>query len=245
MALDEALMILSDLPVLRVYPSRFEGVIIGRFQQLEDEIYYKTCIEDEIEVVRRISGGGSVFKVPNGEINYSLILPLKDFPIFLDVKKAYMLILFRIKKALESMFDDVEISIYPGSNDLVINNQKISGNAQARKYNKVLVHGTVLISINKDRMFRYIKMPREKYLARGFSHPEDFVTDLVTHSRRRYEVETICDNFIKFFDRWLNLSIYYDSLTVEEKSLTCELVQSKYSNPEWLFNRRYERRDLP
>lgn len=239
MALDEALMFLSVLPVLRIYPSKSQGIIIGRFQTFNDEIDFQACLKDGIEVVRRITGGGSIFKIPDGEINYSLIFPVDDFPCFFDVKKSYTVVLSKMKEAIEKIYDDVEITIYPGSSDLVINNRKISGNAQARKYRKVLIHGTILVSVNKNKMFKYIRMPREKYTVRGFSRPEDFITDLASHSKRRYCVDDICSHLIESFDGWLNLSTFQDTITNREEELVRELVESKYSSLEWLLNGRW------
>ncbi len=47
-------------------------------------------------------------------------------------------------------------------NDIVTGGRKISGNAQTRKLETVLQHGTVLMDVDVEKMFSLLKVPNEK-----------------------------------------------------------------------------------
>jgi lipoate-protein ligase A len=82
MAIDEAIAInrlKEDNPnTVRLYRWKPSAVSIGYFQSLEKEVNLETCRELNVDVTRRITGGGAVFHDYNGEITYSLFAPESD-----------------------------------------------------------------------------------------------------------------------------------------------------------------------
>ncbi len=47
-------------------------------------------------------------------------------------------------------------------NDIIVDDKKVSGNAQTRKKNILLQHGTILLDVNVEKMFSVLKIPSEK-----------------------------------------------------------------------------------
>lgn len=115
------------------------SVIIGRNQNPFQEINLKYAEEQSIPVLRRISGGGTVYH-DLGNINFSFIT--KDIKNKLNNYKLFLMPIIRFLKSqgIESTF--VEKShIYVG-------NSKISGNAQSYYKNKMIHHGTLLYDVS-------------------------------------------------------------------------------------------------
>lgn len=86
-ALEEYL--LTERPagdVLLFYINR-PSVIVGRNQRIEAEVDTGYCCEHGIEVVRRLSGGGTVFH-DYGNINYAFIADKGSVPV-LDRTSAF------------------------------------------------------------------------------------------------------------------------------------------------------------
>ena len=110
------------------------AVILGRFNNIDDEINIKFARENNIKIVRRNSGGGAVYH-DLGNVNYSFILH--------DDKK-YNLKFFAdiIINALKKI--GINGTLEFNHNDLLINNYKFSGMAQYHKDNILLHHGTLL-----------------------------------------------------------------------------------------------------
>ena len=81
MALDEAIlhnvMLKKSPSTLRFYKWKPSTASIGRNQSLSTEINIAFTRENNIDVVRRITGGGAVFHDEKREITYSIICSIK------------------------------------------------------------------------------------------------------------------------------------------------------------------------
>jgi len=78
MAIDEAIMrarIKELVPnTVRFYRWNPSAVSIGRFQDISNEVYLETCQRNHVDIVRRITGGGTVYHDSEDEITYSVIV---------------------------------------------------------------------------------------------------------------------------------------------------------------------------
>ena len=77
MAIDEAILqarVADKVPnTLRFYRWQPSAVSIGRNQNPEDEVYLDAAKQLGVDVVRRPSGGGTVYHDFEGEVTYSVI----------------------------------------------------------------------------------------------------------------------------------------------------------------------------
>ena len=74
MGIDEALLesrMNGGESTFRLYRFNPSCVTLGYFQGYKDEIFHESRVEQGIDAVRRITGGGAVFHDFNGEITYS------------------------------------------------------------------------------------------------------------------------------------------------------------------------------
>jgi len=92
MAVDEAILsarIAGLVPnTLRFYRWKPSAVSIGRFQDVFNEVYVENCRKHEVDIVRRITGGGAVYHDHVGEITYSVVVKESDLG-FTDVASTY------------------------------------------------------------------------------------------------------------------------------------------------------------
>ena len=148
-------------------------MILGRSLELEEEVFSH---KRDIPILRRMSGGGSVVHV-RGNINYSLIFSLKQFPDFFPVRDSYRLIL----NAIRSSFIKKDIFLHSlGLSDLCLMQKgvykKVSGNSQARKKGFLMHHGTFLYDLKEaKRIAYYLKMPLKQPEYRENRAHEDFM----------------------------------------------------------------------
>lgn len=124
------------------------SIIIGKHQNAFAEISRQFVKENDIPVVRRISGGGTVFHDP-GNLNFSFIShgekeKLVDFRRF-----TLPIIDYLNSLGLPARFE--------GKNDIRIHGLKISGNAEHVYHDKVLHHGTLLFNARLGRLNQAIK----------------------------------------------------------------------------------------
>jgi lipoate-protein ligase A len=74
---------------LRFYRWQPSALSFGKNQVPENEIYLDTCEQLGIDVVRRISGGGTVYHDFEGEVTYSVVAKTADFGTG-DITAVYM-----------------------------------------------------------------------------------------------------------------------------------------------------------
>ena len=130
----------AEEPILMLWFSS-PSIVCGKHQNLGAEVNYRLCRERGIRLARRISGGGTVYH-DLGNLNFSFIQAL---PEGLEKAIDYKRYLEPMRQALRVLGID---TTYSYKDDLLLNNLKISGNAQhidqRRKW--ALHHGTLLYS---------------------------------------------------------------------------------------------------
>ncbi|HED03942.1 MAG TPA: hypothetical protein ENI60_04145 [Candidatus Fraserbacteria bacterium] len=104
-------------------------------------------------MLRRVSGGQLVWQGP-GALNYSVCVPRQE-PY--GIHRAYETLSAGVVQALtrwglRCSFGRVPGAYCDGSHNLVIHQRKLAGTAQARRKGFILVHGTVLIDADWERI---------------------------------------------------------------------------------------------
>jgi len=106
MALDEAIFRSCQTgqasPTLRLYLWRPSGVSLGYFQSLEKTIDLNKCKKNNVDVVRRITGGRAVLH--ENEITYSVCASAKEHPeLGKNINETYQRISFALLESLKSL----------------------------------------------------------------------------------------------------------------------------------------------
>lgn len=159
-------------PILRFWESICYFVCLGVLDKEENSIIQYACKKDQIPIIKRNSGGGTVLLGP-GCLTYVLILSKEKQ--FIDVRKSYHHILSIICNALRKIGYKPEIK---GIFDITIENKKIGGSAQLRKKRYFLHHGTLLYNFNINLIGRYLKEPERKPEYRGNRIHQEFLFSL-------------------------------------------------------------------
>lgn len=171
LALDEALLDEIDEqggdPVLRFWESDRHFIVLGLSCRLTDDVDVAACRRDNVPVLRRASGGGTVLLGP-GCLCYAFVLPLGLHGELANIRSTNHFMLERMAKALHRWEPAIA---FRGISDLAIDGLKISGNAQRRKRQALLFHGTILYAMHVDVISRYLKQAsRQPDYREGRSH---------------------------------------------------------------------------
>ncbi len=235
MAIDEAILKLHDKgespPTLRFYIFNPSSITIGYFQKIRDAVNLEKAHELSIPVVRRISGGGSVYHDRNGEVTYSIVLPCTG--LFTSIAKSYEIILRGLIKALDLLGVNAK---YIPPNDVIVKGKKISGSAQARISASLLQHGTLLYAANLSVMEAVLKAPKKKLLDHGATSIRDRVTTLEIELGAKIHRGKIIEALIQGFSEELDLELNEGELSEKEEKLISEL-EEKYKSREWNYRR--------
>jgi len=149
----------NDMPILRVYYWS-KSFTIGVSQ---DFASYSFCDEYDGNFAKRVTGGGVLFH--GHDLSYSLVIPtpmLKSYNIKQSYEMiCYFLLNFYKKLGLKTSFAKDDESVTLSKNefcqvgyeayDILVNRQKIGGNAQRRTKKVIFQHGSIPIySVNKS-----------------------------------------------------------------------------------------------
>jgi lipoate---protein ligase len=224
MAIDEALIEnIGQAPVLRIYGWRPAAISVGYFQSIKEEVDLEKCSQLGVDVVRRLTGGGAVLH--EFELTYSFITKQYQQNIMESCRWICDAIVMSINRL------GFDASFVP-LNDIVINGKKVSGSAQTRRKGVLLQHGTLLLSVDVDKMFSVLKVPSEKLRDKIIKDVKERVTSLAgtTFDEMASSLKT---SFAEKFDA----KLVADNLSTEEISRAKWLARRKYSSKVWNFRR--------
>ncbi len=119
-----------------------DTVMLGRHQIAEIEVNQDYLRDNNIELVRRNSGGGAVFTDPYC-FQFSFITSKKEHQNLQESSVKY------IVNAIKALGIDIEFS---GRNDLMISKRKVSGIAEYIKNDRMVIHGTILFDTDINKM---------------------------------------------------------------------------------------------
>ncbi len=225
MAIDEAIsesVSAGGPPTVRFYGWSPPAVSIGYFQSLEKEVNTARCREEGVSVVRRRTGGGAVFH--DSEITYSVTAPEAMFPK--DILASYREICGWIISSLSLL--GIEATFKP-INDIVAGGKKISGNAQTRRGGTLLQHGTILHSVDLERMFSLLRVSDEKIRDKMVAAARDRVTSVssLSGASRDALYRALVRGFME------GKEFHEGELSAEESERAESLAGSRYRSREW------------
>ncbi len=175
LALDESLLESAAAgeggDTLRLWESPVRFVVLGTGQQAAVEANLPACEAAGVPVLRRCSAGGCVLQGP-GSLNFSVVLLLERHPEARALHQSYCHILNLLRAAFRVRGCVLE---HAGTSDLTLAGLKVSGNAQRRKREAILHHGTLLYQPDYAGMAALLREPEERPSYRGTRRHEEFV----------------------------------------------------------------------
>ncbi|WP_253736866.1 lipoate--protein ligase family protein [Halohasta salina] len=184
-------------PTLRFWYRDAPAVALGRFQAYADEVAVDYVAEHDIDVVRRLTGGGAMYVQPGAVITYSLYLPHEQ--VSADIEASYAELDQWAIDALRSVGLDVS---HEPLNDISHPEGKIGGSAQLRTDNAVLHHTTMSYDLDIPEMLRVLRIGEEKVSDKAIKSAEKRVARMTDHvdASRPDVIEALKSTFADRFD---------------------------------------------
>lgn len=205
------------------------SIIIGKNQNTLEEVNTDYVEENNIKVVRRLSGGGAVYH-DEGNLNYSFITK-DDGDSFHNFAKFTE----PIVKALNSLGVPAELI---GRNDLLIEGKKFSGNAQFLTRGRMFSHGTLMFDSEIEHVVSALNVSKEKIESKGIKSIRSRVTNIIDHLEERITMEQfkeliLCSIF--GVDDVANVPRY--DLTEADWENVYKISEERYQKWEWNYGR--------
>jgi len=250
-------------PTIRFYQWSPAAVSLGYFQDLKKEINIKVCQDLGIDMVRRPTGGKAVLH--DQELTYSFIIkendPLVNDSILETYKKisggiirglSYLGIkaeLVPLRGKLENHllgrsdkarihhldFKSICFSV-PSQYEVQVEGKKMVGSAQVRKGGVVLQHGSLLIKLEKDKLFSVFNFPSVQIIEKLKSKFK--ATSLEEILKKKIDFSELSNILPHGFEEEFGVRLVESKLTESEEKISKVLLENKYSTYEWNYLRK-------
>ncbi|MBF0715531.1 lipoate--protein ligase [Gemelliphila palaticanis] len=205
-------------------------IVVGKNQNTTEEINQKYCDENNIDIVRRVSGGGAVYHDLNN-LNYTIISNGKQGQEF-DFKSFSQPVL----DALASL--GVEAT-FTGRNDLEIDGRKFCGNAQYVRSGRIMHHGCLMFDVDTSVLSEALKVSKDKIESKGIKSVRSRVTNIKDHLPNKDM--TVID-FKEALKKYMNEKFGMEEYTFsdEEVSKIKEIQKEKNDSWDWVYGKNPE-----
>ncbi len=201
------------------------AVIIGKHQNAFAEINQPFIKANNIKVVRRISGGGTVYH-DHGNLNFSFISN-SDKPQSIDFSRFTLPVI----NVLARLGVKAEMGL---KNSIFIGNHKISGNAEHLYKNTILHHGTLLFSSDLKVLEKAIKPSAVSFEDKAIKSVRSRVGNISDFLPSPCTV----DDFSQFIFQEImemNENSFAYSFNESDKESISRLSKEKYETWEWNY----------
>jgi len=201
------------------------SVIVGKHQNIPEEVNLKFAEENHIPIYRRISGGGAVYH-DLGNLNFSYITRKTQ-----NNFNNYRQFLKPILDTLINLGLPAEITAH---NNIVIKGKKISGNAQFTSRERMCSHGTLLFNSNLASLKNVLLLNKEIFFQSKStkSKPENTanITDFLAE---KHDLDSFRRILIKNIYNGKNFTTY--NITSKDLKEINKLKNEKYSLWNWNY----------
>lgn len=206
----------------RMHPT----VIVGKNQNTLQEINQAYVHENNLPVLRRLSGGGAVYN-DEGNISFSMITKddgdsFQNFARFTEP----------VIEALRSLGVDAKLS---GRNDIEVGGKKISGNAQFVTKGRLYTHGTLMFDVNLENLTKALHVDPEKYLSKGVQSVRARVTTIKEHLQEDMDILQFKQLLLESIFKTKDIPTY--QFTEEDKTKIAAIQKERYQNWDWNFGK--------
>ena len=192
-------------------------VVLGYGQQAAVETQSETCEHHGVPILRRCSGGGAVLQGP-GCWNYGLVLRIPEAGPLASITGANAWIMEQNRQLLADLLSQ-PVTV-EGHTDLAIEGRKFSGNAQRRKRNHLLFHGTILYKFPLSLIAQLLKFPSAQPDYRQSRDHSAFVRNVSTTPQALSEA-------------WIRAWGAHPAGSEFPMEHAQAAMEARYGNPEW------------
>ena len=157
-------------PVFLFWPT-VPTVVCGKYQNTLEEINLPYVRAHNVDVVRRLSGGGTIY-TDEGGLMYTFITYGGGEEIHF---RDYMA---PVVDALSALGVNAAFS---GRNDILVDGRKVSGTAQYKLGDTTVHHGTLMFAVNIEHMLLATQVDAEKIASKSIKSVRERVTNISEH----------------------------------------------------------------
>lgn len=197
-------------------------VVCGRYQNVFEEVDTARALREDIPIIRRNTGGGTVFH-DTGNLNYTIIRNVEEGEM-LDYDKFILPVIDALNR--------IGVPAHKRrTSDIAINDKKISGSAANVSHGKMLHHGTLLFDTDMSLLHGLLAGAPGTFTSKAIASVRSEVTNIKEHC----EIKNIEEFKEKLFNA-LNVTEEVTLSSADDEKIK-ELAKEKYADNAWTFGK--------
>jgi len=219
MALDQTILESCDKGIadntIRFLSFKPHCVLVGRFQTVEKEARLDYCKQKNIDINRRITGGGALYW-DTKDIGWEIYSRFDGLFKSRKIESYYSLLCSAIASGINNF--GIE-SKFRQRNDIEVGGKKISGSGGASLQDAFMFQGTLLVDLDIEIMLRALRIPVEKLKYKEVNSLKDRITWLSRELGYCPSRNEIIKNMVSGLKKNLGIEIYKGELTPKENEI--------------------------
>lgn len=219
-------------PTLRLYTYRSHCALVGRFQNVENEVRVEYCCENGVTINRRPTGGGAIIMGAD-QLGVALTIPGRGDDTYGHARE----LMGDFSEGLVRGLNQLGVQAgFRRKNDIEVDSRKLVGLGIYRAPSGgLLFHASMLVDLDIALMLNVLKTPFEKISDKEI----DTVAGRITTVRREIESRisidevryVIADGFVSAFD----VNLIPSDFTNDERVEISKLENEKYLTDDWVY----------
>jgi len=213
-------------PVMMIWQAD-KCAMLGSNQIADAEIDISYANKENIKIIRRTSGGGTIY-TDLGTLLFTIIQPYEKDTYPIDIAKQE--VAGPVVAALNEM--GVQASI-EGRNDILLDGKKISGFAQYMRHGRICTHGSLLYDTDLDKLVRVLRVDDGKIKSKALKSVRSRVTNISRHMTQTSTTSEFKNQLKQAMIK--TLPAREQKLSAQDLSCVDRIYKEKYGNPSWTY----------
>lgn len=236
LAADEALAMRvgsgESPPTLRLYTYRSHGALVGRFQNVENEVHVDYCRAHDISINRRPTGGGAIIMGAD-QLGVALTLPGRGDDTYSRARELMEKFSEGLVRGLNTLGVEAR---FRRKNDIEVNGRKIVGLGIYRAPTKgLLFHASLLVDLDVPLMLRVLKTPFEKISDKEIATVAARTTTVRRELAWQISLDQVRQVVAEGYVAAFAVKLVRGDFMPEERRAIAALEQEKYLSEAWVF----------
>lgn len=236
LAADESLAIRvgssKSQPTLRLYTYRSHCALVGRFQNVENEVHVDYCRAHDVSINRRPTGGGAILMGAD-QLGIALTIPGRSDDTYSRARELMEKFSEGLVRGLNALGVEAR---FRRKNDIEVNGRKIVGlGIYLAPTNGLLFHASLLVDLDVPLMLRVLKTPFAKISDKEIVSVAARTTTVRRELVALISLDQVRQKIAEGYAAAFAVDLVRGDFTPEERSTIAALEQEKYLSEAWVF----------
>jgi lipoate-protein ligase A len=222
----------ASAPTLRLYTYRSHCALVGRFQNVENEVRVQYCQANDIPINRRPTGGGAII-MGEDQLGVALTIPGRGEDNYSHARE----LMGNFSEGMVRGLNQLGVKArFRRKNDIEVNGKKLVGLGIYRAPSGgLLFHASLLVDLDIALMLKVLSTPFEKISDKEIGTVAGRITTVRRETNRRIRLDDVRVEIARGFASALDVELADGQFAWDELQAISVLERDKYLSDDWIY----------